>query len=89
MLFLNAGIAEPGPFSQLSTLRLQRIVQINVVHTTYTARVMLNQLLSRGKRSAIVVTSSSLGLLPLSGIAAYSASKAYGSTLAQALSFEV
>ena len=45
-------------------------------------------MLAREKRSAIVVTSSGLGIRPVAGIAAYSASKAYASSFAQALSYE-
>ena len=89
MLFLNAGIGEPGAFADLSTVRLERIVNINVVHPTYIARVLLGQMLDRSQRSAIVVTSSGLGMAPVAGVSAYSASKAYVSTLAQALSYEV
>lgn len=46
-------------------------------------------MIKREQRSAIVVTSSGLGAVPVSGNAAYSSSKAFSSWFAQALHFEV
>ena len=46
-------------------------------------------MLAREKRSAIVVTSSGLGMIPVAGTAIYAATKAYDSSFAQALSYEL
>jgi NAD(P)-dependent dehydrogenase (short-subunit alcohol dehydrogenase family) len=55
----------------------------------YTAKVMVNQLIDRKERSAIIVTSSGLGARPVAGCVTYSAAKACSSYMAQALSFEL
>ena len=46
-------------------------------------------MLAREKRSAIVVTSSGLGLIPVAGSAVYAATKAYASSFTQALGYEL
>ena len=46
-------------------------------------------MLSRAKRSAIVVTSSALAMYPMSGILPYSMSKSFSSFLAEGLNIEL
>lgn len=46
-------------------------------------------MLARPERSAIVVTSSGLGVRPFAGVATYSAAKACSSFMAQALNYEL
>mmetsp|Transcript_31931 Transcript_31931/g.42276 ORF Transcript_31931/g.42276 Transcript_31931/m.42276 type:complete len:117 (-) Transcript_31931:196-546(-) len=64
-------------------------MSINALHPMYTAKVMVNQLLAREERSAIVVVSSGLGGRPIPGCVTYSAAKACSSFMAQALSYEL
>ena len=47
MVFLNAGIGEPGPFVDLDTQRMERIVKLNVCHPMYLTRALLPTLLKR------------------------------------------
>jgi len=65
------------------------VTNINAVHPMYTAKVLVNKLIKRAEPSAIVVTSSGLGGRPVPGCAAYSATKACSSYMAQALSYEL
>ena len=46
-------------------------------------------MLAREKRSAVIVTSSGFGMLPVAGTAVYAASKAYASRFTQALAYEL
>lgn len=55
----------------------------------YLAKVLVNQLIAREERSAIVVTSSGLGCRPIAGCLTYCAANACSSFMAQALSFEL
>ena len=89
ILFLNAGIGQVGAFAEASTTRMERLLQVNVQHPTFICRAVLSQLLEREQRSAIVVTSSGLGKIPVAGTIVYAASKAFASSFAQGLSYEV
>ena len=89
MVFLNAGIGEPGPFVDLDTQRMERIVKLNVCHPMYLTRALLPTLLKREYKSAIVVTGSGLGARPVAAFTTYSATKAAAMTFAEALSYEV
>ena len=89
LLILNAGVGQVGPFSEAPAERLQHVMSINALHPMYTAKVMINQLLERKERSAIVVVSSGLGGRPIPGCVTYSSAKACSSFMAQALSYEV
>ena len=88
MLFLNAGIGQGGPVVDIPASRIQRMLRINVEQPTYVCKALIGQMYAREKRSAIVVTSSGLGLLPVAGLTVYAATKAYTSSFAQALSYE-
>lgn len=55
----------------------------------YTAKVLLDYMTARGKKSAVVVVSSAAACGPLPGIATYSACKTFASFLLRGLSFEL
>ena len=82
-----------GRFNDLTGLEVQNMVQLNTLHVIYTVKVLLNKLVQRhterGVKSAILVTSSGLGCLPLSGFLTYSCSKSFVSFLAQGLHIEL
>ena len=82
LLFLNAGIGGFVPFENQENSSIEEIVNVNAIHPIYLSKVLLNQLLKRTKRSAIVVTSSGLGSVPIPGTIIYSASKSFSSFLA-------
>jgi len=52
-------------------------------------KVLLDQILARGKLSALVVTSSGLAQLPVPGVTIYCAAKSFASFLAVGLSYEL
>ena len=89
MLFLNAGYHPVGPFADLSYMDIQRVVSCNTLHPIYTAKVLVDQMLARGKLSAIVITSSGLGINPVPGVITYSSSKSFVSFLGVGLSYEL
>jgi len=62
---------------------------INALANIYTAKVLLGQMLDRGKRCAIVTTSSGLRLIPCPGAVTYSSSKAFASWFTAALDYEL
>lgn len=89
LLFLNAGTSTMGPFVQVPAKRIDEIVKVNAVHPIFTAKVLIDQMVKREKRSGIVVTSSGLAQRPIAGGLVYSASKTFASFTAVALSYEV
>ena len=92
MLILNAGWAQMGPFEMLTNHEVQRHMNINILHVIYTAKVLTNQLVSRfeqkGKKTALIITSSGLGLFPCAGCISYSCGKAFDHYLALGLNVE-
>lgn len=89
MLFLNAGYAQCGAFADQADQDVQQTVAVNALHPIYTAKVLIDQLLARGKLAALVITSSGLGSVPVAGILDYSCTKTFVDFLAQGLSYEL
>ncbi len=89
MLFLNAGYLPVGPFADMSYMDIQRTVGCNALHPIYLAKVLVDQLLARNHLTALVITSSGLGIIPAPGVITYSASKSFASFLAIGLSYEL
>ena len=61
MLFLNAGVGQMGLFADLDESSVEEMMKVNALHPMYLAKALMPQMLSRGKKSAIIVTSSFLG----------------------------
>lgn len=93
VLVANAGMGLMAPFADLTNKEVESLYSINTTHVIFTIKVLLENMIQRhnqhGKRSAILVTSSVLGTLPLSGTITYSASKSFVSFLAQGLNYEL
>ena len=89
MLFLNVGASAPGLFVDVSDEQVESQITLNSLACIYTAKVLLKQMLERGKRCAIVTTSSGLRLIPCPGAVAYSSSKAFASWFTMALNYEL
>ena len=89
MLYLNAGVSIKGCFLDLTYDETERMMNINGLQPMYLAKTLLNKQLSRGKRSAIVVTSSIAALQPLAGRVVYCAVKSLVTYLSNALFYEV
>jgi short-subunit dehydrogenase len=74
ILVNNAGIGATGHFAEVSSERLQRIMEVNFFGTTETTRAFL-PLLRRGRQPAIVNISSIAGKRGIPARSEYSASK--------------
>lgn len=91
MLFINAGIMPSGalgPFQNTVDLQVESVVKVNALQPIYLAKVLIPQLLARNKLSAIVITSSQLGKIPVPLCVPYSCTKTFASFLARGLSYE-
>jgi short-subunit dehydrogenase len=64
-------------------------VIINTLHPIYLIKALLDKILARPIKSAIVVTSSSLAKAPIPGFLAYSCTKTFSSFLAEGLNYEL
>ena len=62
---------------------------MNALHPIYTTKVLIQQMLARNKRSAIMITTSMAAHRPLAGVTTYCATKSMASFLAQGLSYEL
>ena len=79
-----------GCFADIDESSVEDIMLVNALHPTYLAKALINQLLARGKKSAIVVTSSVFGQRPTGGASiVYSATKSLARFLAIGLSYEL
>src|SRR5205085_9157777 len=87
-LINNAGLGDYGPLSTADPVRLNEIIQVNVLAVTALARALLPQMIAQ-KRGAILNVSSSAGFLPIPGFAVYAASKAYVTSFSEALRAEL
>jgi uncharacterized protein len=84
----NAGLGDVGRFATMDPLKFRRIFEVNVVAlTALTYRVL--PLMPKEGRRAILNLSSLAGVFPAPLLAAYAASKAYVSSLSEALRIEL
>ena len=89
MLVLNAGVGEPGLIASLEDQALTNQVNVNALQPVYTIKTLLDQIVKREKRSAIIVVSSSAARRPIAGMTLYCATKTFASFIARGLSFEL
>jgi short-subunit dehydrogenase len=82
MLVLNAGALTISKFSILSPEELESQINLNALHVVYLAKALMPQILSRQKKTALIVTSSGLGTYPFPMVLPYSMSKSFSSFLA-------
>src|SRR2546421_9772137 len=87
-LINNAGLGDYGSFATSPQERNDEMLQVNIVALTTLTRALLPQMIAR-KRGAILNVSSSAGFLPIPGMAAYAASKAYVNSFSEALRGEL
>lgn len=85
ILFANAGIASPMPFSDVDEANLDRLLDINVKGVIYSVQSMLPLL---ANPASVVLNSSTLAEKGVAGMAVYSATKAAVRSLARSLSTE-
>jgi len=86
-LINNAGVGDHGSFATADPIHVNEQVQVNVLALTALTRALLPRMIAQ-KRGAILNVSSSAGFLPLPGIAAYAATKAYVTSFSEAIRAE-
>jgi uncharacterized protein len=86
-LINNAGVGDHGSFATAHPIHVNEQVQVNVLALTALTRALLPRMIAQ-KRGAILNVSSSAGFLPLPGIAAYAATKAYATSFSEAIRAE-
>lgn len=88
LLINNAGLGDYGPFATSDPIRNEQMMLVNMVALTSLTRYLLPQMIAR-KRGGILNVSSSAGFLPIPGLAIYAATKAYVTSLSEALRAEL
>lgn len=84
----NAGVGDHGTFDSADWPRIQAMLDLNIGALTHLAHLLLPSMLESG-RAAILNVSSIAGFFPLPGMAVYSATKAYVTSLTEALAIEL
>ncbi len=84
----NAAVSHVGPFLEQSAASRTATVQVNCMATTELAAWALPPMVARG-RGGFVVTCSGSALAGTGAVATYSASKAFGLNLAEAIGWEL
>lgn len=87
-LINNAGVGDRGDFATSEPQRLKDIALVNMLSLTTLTRRLLPPMMER-RRGAILNVSSSASFLPIPRMAAYAASKAYVTSLSEALRTEL
>ena len=88
LLINNAGLGDLGAFASAEPEKLERIMSVNMVALTRLTRALLPAMIAR-KQGAILNVSSSASFLPIANFAVYAASKAYVTSLSEALHAEL
>ena len=93
LLIANAGLMSFGPFAETRDWEVEEVFNVNATQVVYLIKVMVNQLINRydanGLRSGIIITSSGLGSMPISGTITYSAAKSFASFMGEGLNYEL
>jgi short-subunit dehydrogenase len=82
-------MATQGAFVRDEYKGIQDTVNVNALQVVYMARTVLPLMTKRNKRSGMIVVSSGLGALPVSGCITYSAAKSFASFIAEGLNYEL
>jgi short-subunit dehydrogenase len=88
LLINNAGVGDSGAFATSNPIRNEQMTLVNIVALTTLTRHLLPRMIARG-RGGILNVSSSAGFLPIPGFAVYAATKAYVTSLSEALRAEL
>jgi short-subunit dehydrogenase len=88
LLINNAGVGDSGPFAASNPIRNEQMTLVNIVALTTLTRHLLPRMIARG-RGGILNVSSSAGFLPIPDFAVYAATKAYVTSLSEALRAEL
>ena len=88
LLINNAGLGDYGTFASCDAERVREIVAVNMIALTQLTRALRPRMIER-RHGGILNVSSSAGFLPMSGMALYAATKAYVTSLSEALRMEL
>lgn len=88
LLVNNAGIGDHGPFLSGDWDRIRDIIDLNITALTHLTRLLVDSMLLQG-RAAILNVSSVAGFIPIPNMAVYAATKAYVTSLSEALRIEL
>jgi short-subunit dehydrogenase len=88
LLVNNAGLGDHGIFEESDWQRIRAMIDVNIAALTRLTLFMIPGMKKRGA-GAILNVSSVAGLLPLTKMAVYAASKAYVSSLSEAVRAEL
>lgn len=84
----NAGLGDRGPFASSDWDRVKAMIDVNIAALTHLTHLLLPSM-AEGGRAAILNVSSVAGFFPLPNMAVYSATKAYVTSLSEALAIEL
>jgi len=84
----NAGLGDQGPFESSEWSRVKAMLDVNIGALTHFSHLLVPSMTLNG-RAAILNVSSVAGFFPLPGMAVYSATKAYVTSLSEALAMEL
>lgn len=87
-LINNAGVGDHGDFLSSDWDRVRTMLDLNIAAVTHLAHLLLPSMVESG-RAAILNVSSVAGFFPLPNMAVYSATKAYVTSLSEALAMEL
>lgn len=87
-LINNAGLGDHGPFATSDAARVDDMIRLNIDALTSLTHRLLPAMIAR-RRGAVLNVSSSAGFLPIPEMAVYAATKAYVTSLSEALRAEL
>ena len=88
LLVNNAGLGALGRFDRMDAGRISEMLQVNIVALTELTRLLVPGMVAR-RRGRIMLVSSVAGFQPGPRMAVYFASKAYVTSLGEALAYEL
>ena len=88
VLVNNAGFGTTGPFARMSPASQLKMIQVNVAALTALTRLVLDDMLARG-RGRILNVASTAAFQPGPYMAVYYATKAYVLSFSEALAYEL
>ncbi len=87
-LINNAGLGDHGAFESSEWERVRAMLDVNIGALTHLTHLLLPSM-TKGGRAAILNVSSVVSFFPLPNMAVYSATKAYVTSLSEALAIEL
>ena len=89
MLCLNAGLALLGPVDLVDDKKYETVWNVTGLHNVYLLKALVQKLLDRDKRVAVLFTSSMAAEMLFSGMSNYSATKAMISNYGESVHYEL